>query len=400
MKPLTKIAIATAAVALLAATMQPAEAACSVPKLINTGNTYLVSNPDWGAASTGGDGSCTTDYGCYESESGPPITDGIGGTFWAWAEGAPEGGDSTYFVGTDNGTWEASQWTKQISLPYAGGLYHFQAWITLPGGVPYISGFVPNWGASFEIDGCTTDITPTIDNDECTCMLLTDEWNGQGYFLAFSAVNIGNGNFNFDRFEHVNMAPIPTPSVAMSERDDATGDVLFSVNVPALPAAGDYRQDGCHCDLGFRVYAQLTGREGAPPAGRRSCSPTDYQNDAAFDGTAASIRQVCQGRGLNWIPAQAAAGGPQAPTPFGQTATVRVDCDPAVQSDVYLSTEIVGDSVGVMSGRHVSGNSFRVECGANVVDDPTRPDRDQGQSDEAPRGRDENRGRGNATGRR
>jgi len=94
-------------------------------------------------------------------------------------------------------------------------------------------------------------------------------------------------------------------------------------------------------------------------------------------------------------------GGSQPVTPAGGTAQIRVDCDPGVENDLYLATQLVGNAGGGMAGPASSSNSFRVECGANVVDnDPSRPDRDNGQSGDAPRGRDNNKGRGNANGRR
>jgi hypothetical protein len=398
---LTKIAIGIAVVALLAATMQPAQAACSTPRLLNAFGAYLVSNPNWGgSAATGGNGNCGS-FGCYESDSDAPVSANLGGSFWAWVDGAADGGDPKFFVGSDNGTWDSGAWTMQVSQMFGGGLYHYPAFLSeLNQSGNSSPGLPPNWGRTSAIDGCAGDVTPSIPNDECTCILLTDEWDGVGYFALLSARSTGNGNFEFPD-EIIRFAPIPQPSITMSERDDLTSNVTFQVGIPGIPAAGDYRQGSCHCDVGFRVISQLVGREGTPPSGRSTCTAEDYENadpDVFPPGT--PITDICQGLGFDWIPAEGAGGGAQAVTPIADQAMVTVSCDPAVQSDLYLSTAFVAAAAGGISGPNSSNNSFRLECGANVVEDPTRPDRNQGRSDDAPRGRDDNRGRGGANGRR
>lgn len=398
MKSLTKIAIGAAAVAMLVVSMQPVDAACTTARLIDSRGAYLVSNPNWGGTpNTGGNDSCGYYGGCYLSQSDPPISSAFAGTFWAWAPG-DQGGDPKFLAGNDNGSWSINTWTKQVTLPTADP-YIYPAFFTVNDG-PYggIPGSTPNWASTFEVDGCVGNVTPSVPNDECTCVLFTDEWDGQGYFALLSAKSTANGNFIFDGQSIIRLAPIPQPSVSMSERDGATSDVLFEVGIPAIPAAGDYRDPQCGCDVGFRVYSQLVGREGMPPAGRTTCTPQDYENSPDFP--VVPVDQICAGLGLNWVPATDAAGEAQPVTPIGGNAMVRVDCDPAVANDLYLSTQLVGASAGGMAGANGSSNSFRVECGANVVDDPTRPDRDSGRSDDAPRGRDDNRGRGNANGRR
>jgi hypothetical protein len=93
----------------------------------------------------------------------------------------------------------------------------------------------------------------------------------------------------------------------MSERDVVTGDVTLMVDGGSL-AGADYRDAGCDCGVGYIVYQQIVGRGGMAPIDRTITPST-------------------------WIPAPSATGGPQAATPFGQQASVRVDCDPAVQQD-------------------------------------------------------------------
>jgi hypothetical protein len=79
-------------------------------------------------------------------------------------------------------------------------------------------------------------------------------------------------------------------------------------------------------------------------------------------------------------------------TAFGASAStmIKVDCDPALQQDIYLAM-VITEEGGLLAG-NVSANSFRIECGANLAE-PNRLDRGNGRSADAPRGRDDNRGR-------
>ena len=68
MKNLSKLAIGAALALLVAVSIQPVQAACSAPYLIESasidGNSAVVSNPDW----------CFPAYGCYDYEGGAPIS--------------------------------------------------------------------------------------------------------------------------------------------------------------------------------------------------------------------------------------------------------------------------------------------------------------------------------------
>jgi hypothetical protein len=367
MKTISRIAIGAAVVLLVAATVQPSNAACSARFLDNVG-AKLVSNPNWGGA--GGTRTCYYVYGCYADDpngglQSPPISANFDGVFWGFdTAGGGSQSDPAPLAGMDNGEWGIENWSKQVTADFgASGLYHYPAFLTLPGGPNGTSGNPANW--SFPVDGCPDDIDPNA----CTCILLTDQWDGAGYFFIDSANADGIGNFNFNGFPTdgvettMKLAPTPIPEVVMSERDPASGDVTMMINVGGLGAA-DYRDAGCDCGLGYVVYQQIVGRGGMAPIDR-------------------SIRAG------GWIPAPASTGTAQPVNAFGTQASIKVDCDPAVQQDLYLATALV--DVNGYRTDNVSGNSFRIECGANLAE-PNRPDRDRGRSADAPRGRDNNRG--------
>ena len=367
MKTISRIAIGAALVLLVAATVQPSNAACATPRTLDNVGAALVSNADWGGQ--GGTADCQSGYGCYASEGLPPISASFDGVFWAFdtstglSVSSPEVG-----LGLDNGSWTIENWSKQVTADF-GQPYYYPAFLTLTGGSNGQPGLSANW--SFPVDGCPDDIDPNA----CTCILLTDQWvdavgSGVGYFLVDSANANQIGNFPFDGFPGdvngyptMQLAATPVPEVTRSERNESNADVTMDVLVGSL-AAADYRDPGCDCALGYIVYQQIVGRGGAAPTDR-TITPT------------------------SWIPAPSETGGVQTPTAFGAQATITVDCDPAVQQDIYLATAIV-DTNGMVTD-NVSANSFRIECGANLAE-PSRPDRSRGRSGDAPRGRGNNRG--------
>src|SRR5262245_20198816 len=106
----------------------PTRAACNGNALIDATQSNLVSNPDWGGVA-GGDGRCGT-YGCYESQSDPPVGPTIRGVFWRLGGGSPivgQGHDSGLFTG---GLEANDFWIKQVSASFdPGGLYHYRAWL-------------------------------------------------------------------------------------------------------------------------------------------------------------------------------------------------------------------------------------------------------------------------------
>jgi hypothetical protein len=344
MKILSKIAIGTALLMMVAAALPPAEAACGSPILLDTRGENLISNPAW----CGGGG-----VGCYDTQSGPPVSPNIEGVFWSLGTGNPVlglGDDSGSFSG---GLGSGDQWIKQISAPFTNGLYHYPAFATLKDGdYGYQSGNPVNW--SLPVDGC---VEANPDPDPCTCMLLTDEWNGVGYFAILGAKR--SPNFDLTTGGDIVFAPIPDATIVGSSTDIASADVTVNVRADA-PTGGNYAKDGCVCDAGFRVYGNIVTRGSTPPTSRSA----------------------------GWAPLSGV-------TAFGGTADAVADCDPATEQDLYLGVAVVGanGANAPFENISVSANSTRIPCGANLAD-PGRPGRGgkRGTDPRPDRGRDGARG--------
>lgn len=395
MKSITKLAIGAAVVLLVAAGLQPAQAACPAgePRIVEFAGAYIVSNPAW--CGPGGTG---VGFGCYESEGGPPVSDNIDGFFWAETS-ANEG----ILAGDDNGDWPVDRWVKQFSVPAGGEIYHYPAFLSFNDDQYYYQpGTAANWASSDLIDGCISNVTPTVSFDECHCALITDEFGGVGYFGIFSEISDAGGNFIFTNTpgQVYNLAPIPRPEVTGSTRDTATATVTFNINVPT-PTGGDFRDPACDCNFGFRVYAAVVGEGGMVPSSRAACTqralvaaggPSLSYNDPGFAA-------ACQAAGFAWIPASNVAGGSQPVTVFGggrATAGVSVDCgDPLMAYDLYLATALGANEGAGVQVQGVSQNSFQVKCGNYTLAEPSRPERQAapGRTGESPRGRDKSRER-------
>jgi len=329
---------------LLIATMVPrrAMASCVAPHRIDTGaiagqqgGPYLVSNPDWRGA--GGDQSCAFGYGCYDTEAGPPISADLFGVFWALGTGDPVVG-----VGDDNGAWTITGWSKQASAdqnggePLPGGLYHYPAWLTRPTTPPVFSpnsvaGDAFDWADAL-VDGCVANAgaTSEIDGTECTCVLLSDQWNGEGYFSLLSARVNELENFDLPVVDAIRFGTISQPRI-MGTIGTPNSDV--EVDVLADPVTGGiFESGGCECGLGYKVYAHLVPRSDMAPVDREE----------------------------GWYEPPRASGEPQTITPLGQETTVTIDCDETTQQGFFLSIRLVTDDG--FATRFGSVNSFRVEC--------------------------------------
>jgi hypothetical protein len=359
---------------MVAVAMQPAQASCPPPgALINSGAARLISNPAW----PGGNGN-------YDIQ---PTSARLSGFFWGQS-----GANGARNAGVDSGSFLIQSWTQKPDGNPTDN-YYYNTYLADPVyGTPF------SWDGG-GIDGCIGDITPAVNFDECTCMLLTDSWDGQGYFALLSAQSDAQGNFSFfgtDVNTPVQFAPIPRPVVTDSSRDAATGQVSFTVDVPT-PTAGVFANPNCGCNFGFRVYAQVMGEGGMVPADRRACT-----QDTLFEATGQSIApnasnfiSACKAAGFGWVPASAPGGtATQALTPFGATRTassVTVNCgDPAMGFDVYLAAALgTNEGPGGINFNNVSTNSFQVKCGNYQLAEPSRPRSPEapGQSG-TPRGRE------------
>jgi hypothetical protein len=362
---------------MVAVAMQPAQASCPPPgALINSGAAVLISNPAW----CGGNG-------CYDT---PATSPRLSGFFWGQT-----GANGARNAGVDSGSFLIQSWTQKPDGNPSDN-YYYRTYLADPVyGTPF------SWDGG-GIDGCIGDITPAVNFDECTCLLLTDSWNGQGYFALLSVKSDAQGNFHFPTAAAgvntpVVFAPIPRPVVTDSSRNTATGQVTFTVDVPTPTAGTEFADPNCGCNFGFRVYAQVMGEGGMVPADRRACT-----QDTLFEATGQSIapnatnfNAACKAAGFGWVPASAAGGtATQNLTPFGATrtaSTVTVNCgDPAMGFDVYLAAALgTNEGPGGINFNNVSTNSFQVKCGNYQLAEPSRPRSPEapGQSG-TPRGRE------------
>lgn len=377
MKSMSKLAIGAAVALLAVAAFQPAQASCPAPgSIIEFAGAYVISNPNW--CGPGGTG---VGFGCYDNQGGPPISPTFDGFWWAQTSA-----NEALQAGNDNGSWGVRGWVKQGSVGgFPQGTYHYPAFLSVNDGAQYGyngPGTPLNWASNDLIDGCKDLVTPTVFADECTCMILTDEWAGQGYYAVLSKLSNVSGDFIFNESAGLvyHLAPIPRPAVTGSTRNAANATVTFNIDVP-LPTGADFRDPACNCNFGFRVYAAVVGEGGMVPSSRRACTqralvaaggPNIPYTDPGFIG-------ACKTAGFVWVPAEALGGGPQPATPFGQaraTAGVTVDCgEPNMAYDLYIATSIGStEGAGVQLGA-VSQNSLQVKCGNYQFAEPNRPER-------------------------
>ena len=354
---LSKFAIAAVAGLVVAAVGAPANAGCPGSQFLDATSSYLVSNPDWGGANSGGDGSCTVfNNGCYDFESGPPVSQNMKGVFWAVGSGNPAtglGNDCGIFCG---GFGATDFWLKQNSATFTQGLYHYPAWLSLKLGYNYVTGPPVTWSAP-DADGCGPSGSPP--QQVCTCFMVTDEWNGAGYFATLCAQSDVLGNTRYPAGEVIRLAPVPKPLVTQSVRDQLTGDVTATVGLansdgnPNTPAEGVYSFDGCPSGLqGFRVFGAVVPRGATPSPGQ-------------------------------FVELPRADGSPQGNNGFGSQVSVRADCNPGSEQDLYLATKVIGEGATPFA-TGTSGAHTRVPCGSNMA----TPGRGKGDDPRPDRGRD------------
>jgi hypothetical protein len=360
MRTTSKKVMIAAAVALVAVALAvPAKAACPIGQGLDTTAASVVSNPDF----CGG-------YGCYEGAGGPLVSPNFKGVFWGLGAANPQvglGSDSGLFTG---GFTPTDQWLHtDTPTPYPGGLYHWPVWISkkdAPAGY-HGPGSLPTWSEPI-VDGCGP---LNLTQRNCTCILLTDQWGGTGFFATLSAANeIGSGGTRFPppAAGRYHLVPIPAPLLTGSSRDLASGDVFAQVTlggfagVPDSPEEGVYANDGCgNCLSGFQIFGAVAPRTGAPPP------------DAAFQ------------------PLPLASGAAQGITGFGGQVSVRADCSPAAEQNLYLKAVLVGEGATPFSTQHqasASGRAMAVPCGNNLA---TPGGRERGTRDDGGRERTRSR---------
>ncbi len=322
--------LATTAAVALAVPFAPAWASCPGNVLLDATQTYLVSNPDWGGA--GSDGGCGS-FGCYAYQSDAPVGPTIRGVFWQLGAGNPivgQGNDSGAFSG---GLATGDSWLKQVSEAFdPGGLYHYPAWVSLNSGPNYNAGPPVTWSDPL-VDGCGPT-SPGI----CTCMLLSDQWGGVGYFGMLGAQASATLNTDLDPGTTIRLGVIPAAQLTGQSGNEAEQWIRFDLHVDP-PLVGRFEKDDCSCTLGYRILAART-----PP------------------GAPAPIDRV-----EGWSVLPLASGQPQPITPFTDTVSVLVDCSDPLLTDVYLAASLVGDSG--FGTPHVSTQLGPFDCSCLVDED-------------------------------
>ena len=343
MKTTTKVLTAAAVFVVALSLAAPMEATCGASTTIQgsaagEGTSYMGIQPFFDASPYYGY------YGTY-----PPVVSGYGdpppaltpnarASFWMLGAGDPAPG-----FGNDNGAYNV----------IGSGIYFYS---NVVGSYGYHRGATIN----INWENGPTDNCLEAQGD-CLCMLITDDYNNQGYFAVTGAMADGNLNTTVNQGGSgqspvfnapIVLVPIPGPTITSTSRDQASNNLTVGVSVNAAPGLGDYSKDGCNCaPVGYKILQSSVPFGDMPPQDR----------DIAM-----------------WSEPDLAAGGPQ-PTngsPLTSAISILTDCSGGSTDEVYLTTALVFDSA--FGTTQVSGSSTRMEC------DPTlakpgpraRPDRD------------------------
>ena len=309
-KILKRITLGAAVLLLVAAAVQPVQAACASGGLLlsigSSGRSQIMTQEFRDGAALYGPPGNWYNYGTTPVDAGS-----LRGVFWAAGLGDPVVG-----AGNDNGSFDVSDWI------------YFYANTGL--GLYYGAEINTSWASSPDIDGCIT-----ASADGCNCVLLTQNAPGQNpRFALLSAAGIAQAFFVLPGNAPVILADIPRPFIASSSRDPVTFDVSLGVQIQE-PATGIYELDGCDCGLSFRPREIIVPRGDTPPA--------DRNTDA-------------------WTPLGA-------PVDAAAQADVVSLCG-ASNTDLWLATELVVDpaSNGGFGSPYVSDTGTRIECGPNLAD--------------------------------
>jgi hypothetical protein len=345
MRKYVGLTIGLAALCVVAA--QPAFAVCGGGAGIlrtaggENGTSNIFSNPNW----------CSPTATYCMADVGPALSPSTRAFYWAL-----DTGDPTVGAGDDNGTHGGGFSNGGVAQGGCG-----DEWICTANAdnatFSYPGLLTGGYGSTSEVDGCGVG---AVGSERCTCVLITDEWNGVGYFLIASARNAA-AVFDFTQPGNapLQLVPIPAPGITGTQRLQPSLDVESTVKL-AAPASGVYLKDGCDCaPTGFKVLETITGRMDPAPVSR-AVAQWDEPNRA--DGSPQPAAGSSFGTGM--------ANG----------VSVRSSCG-AMDTNVYLATQLLFPRG--YAAPLVSGNSGRIECGPNLAtpapDRPARPaDRQQG----------------------
>ena len=347
MKTMTKVLTAAAVLVVALSVSAPVGANCGTTAIISTitaTGTTFVFNPTFATHPSFFYGPYGPAVYSYDgaNPAPTPLSAAANITFWAVGTGDPAVG-----FGDDNGAYDI----------IAGGGFYFGGYTYssyIPGG--YLQAGVVNATWEGGTDNC-------VGSNNCMCVLFSDQDGDAGFFAigggssdanVNTVINLGGSDGNGNN-EAIALVGIAAPSITGSTRDQGTFNVNLDVSA-ALPAGGNYVQNGCACGpTGFKVLQSIVPRGNMPPSDRNNGAWTE---PTLGDGTSA----------------QPVSG-------FSTTVNIRSSCGTS-DTDVYLATSLQFDSG--FGAAVVSGNSSRVECGPTVanpndanpsVDRPGRGDR-------------------------
>jgi hypothetical protein len=219
---------------MVVAMVQPAQAKCSLARLMTSSYIYTP-------------GTVFT-----YAESGNTVSDQFQGTWWALGFGS-----SVSPGGADSGTFPAQEWIANFTDSGYAALLD------------------THWAADARIDGCIDDTTAT-----CTAVQLTDvnPTTGEPVFALLSAQQDALKNYDFGGGGAITLASLPPVQIANSTR---VGDTGIIVDVAALDAAafdgGLYLDPSCTGAAGGGTgietfvpgvcwYFQVLARSAQPPS--------------------------------------------------------------------------------------------------------------------------------------
>lgn len=302
MKKMSNILIGAGLAVLVVAAVQPAMAACPGGIL---GNGPTLSIPG-------------SDQSSYAPTANPRLSSAATAVFWALGAGNP-----TLGAGADSGAFEFIKFGP-FSNNYAD-TYNY--------GLGYPSWAGADW-ANGNVDGCYTD--GGANGTHCTCILVTEERGGVGYFGLFGDQSDASGNYDFGGGA-VDLAAIPRARINNSGRQASPNDNLMDLQLSLGSfGAGTFVDPNCAntCGLQWRVRQQVVAGGAAAPSSR---------DVSGWDVVSADLGT-------------------------GDGTTVTVDCNttPGGTGDIYVTAQLVLDSG--FESNIVSENTTKVTCDPTLAD--------------------------------
>jgi hypothetical protein len=189
-------------------------------------------------------------------------------------------------LGTDSGAFRIFDPQREMGFHYA---YNDTS------GLFYGGQITTGWSQSSWIDGCLFNAGSdwgVRDGAECTCVMLSDQVDGQGFFAVVSAWPDINANtfLNQPGNKPIVLRSLQAPTVVERINDSDSHDIQLSVTVP--PVLDNLYEDvRCPCAaVGFRLFHQLVDAGSVAQLDRRHAEADSAWEPAVDpDGTAGRV---------------------------------------------------------------------------------------------------------------